>query len=457
MKRMSALTYNFGIKLRIYPSSQQKKMIKQNYDAQRFTYNEYVGVNRSIYQISKTSRVRQLHGNLPFASPLLNNHEAEQANLLIKLRERIATVTNLKHTYVFLQNKELDSLALANAKQNYKKAWSNYHRIGHGIPQFHKKSNEWAYQTNSMYINNPKHPKKDAYLTNGTVRFIDLHHIRVPKLGILRVADLRNLVKERISKQIPTRIGTVTIKKTATGDFTLSLQLASDVPFVKYLPKNGQAIGIDLNLDNFLTESNGSMVNNPRYYRKSKKKLAKLQRILNRRERRAKKRKCKLANAKNYQKQRKKVAKLQAHIRQQRQNFLHLLSTTLIKNHDLVVAEELRSKNLLKNHKLAQSISDVGWRTFLTMLSYKANLYGKEFHTIDPKYTTQRCSHCGTIMGHNGYDKLTLKDREWTCPICQTHHIRDWNAAINIIEKHLGIWSNRDIDEQVQNKIKQRY
>ena len=142
MKRMSALTYNFGIKFRIYLSSQQKKMIKQNYDAQHFVYNEYVGVNRSIYQISKTSRVRQLHGFLPFASPLLNDHEAEQANLLIKLRERIATTTNLKHTYAFLQNKELDSLALANAKQNYNKAWSNYHQIGHGIPQFHKKKKQ---------------------------------------------------------------------------------------------------------------------------------------------------------------------------------------------------------------------------------------------------------------------------------------------------------------------------
>ena len=217
MKRMSALTYNFGLKLRIYPSSQQKKMIKQNYDAQRFVYNEYVGANRSIYQISKTSRIRQLRGFLPFASPLLNDHEAEQANLLIKLRERIVTVTNLKHTYAFLRNKELDSLALANAKQNYNKAWSNYHQIGHGILQFHKKSNEWAYQTNSMYVNNPKHPKKDAYLTNGTVRFIDFHHIRVPKLGILRVAGLRDLIKERISKQIPTRIGTVTIKRTAAG------------------------------------------------------------------------------------------------------------------------------------------------------------------------------------------------------------------------------------------------
>ena len=104
--------------------------------------------------------------------------------------------------------------------------------------------------------------------------------------------------------------------------------------------------------------------------------------------------------------------------------------------------KELRSRNLLKNHALSQAISDVGWRKFLNMLTYKSKLYGKEFITIDPKYTTQRCHQCGTIMGHNGYRKLRLTDREWVCPMCQTHHIRDWNAAINIIEKAQGIWSN---------------
>lgn len=96
----------------------------------------------------------------------------------------------------------------------------------------------------------------------------------------------------------------------------------------------------------------------------------------------------------------------------------------------------------MKNHALAQSISDAGWRTFLTMLEYKANLYDKDFITIDPKYTTQRCHHCGSIMGQNGHKKLTLNDREWTCPICHKEHIRDWNAAINILEKVQGIWSN---------------
>ena len=108
----------------------------------------------------------------------------------------------------------------------------------------------------------------------------------------------------------------------------------------------------------------------------------------------------------------------------------------------MVVAEELRSKNLLKNHALSQAISDVGWRSFLNMLAYKARLYGKEFLTIDPKYTTQRCHACGSIMGQNGYPKLKLKDREWTCPKCHHYHIRDWNAAINILEKEQDKWQN---------------
>lgn len=135
-------------------------------------------------------------------------------------------------------------------------------------------------------------------------------------------------------------------------------------------------------------------------------------------------------------------------IRRQRQDFLHILSTALIKSHDLVVAEELRSKNLLKNHALAQSISDAGWRAFLSMLECKANLYDKEFITIDPKFTTQRCHHCGSVMGQNGYKKLTLNDREWTCPVCHKEHIRDWNAAINILEKGQGIWSNPTRNKQ---------
>jgi putative transposase len=90
---------------------------------------------------------------------------------------------------------------------------------------------------------------------------------------------------------------------------------------------------------------------------------------------------------------------------------------------------------MLRNHALAMSISDVGWRTFLSQLEYKAKLYGKTFLTVNPRNTTQTCSNCGTVL--KGDDKLTLAQREWTCPKCNIHHIRDWNAAKNILNKGL--------------------
>ena len=442
MKRMSSLAYHFGVKLRFYPSSKQKKIIKLNYDAQRFVYNSYVGRNRSNYHAKHYLAVRQYQA-MPFAFSTLNSYEAQLAEKVVANNELLAKPRNIRDAYNFLRVKEIDSLALANAIQNYQKAWSNYRKIGHGIPTFHKKRSDWSYQTNCQY---PKQP--EAFLDNGTARFIDAQHVKLPKLGIVRIAGLRKLIKERLLNHIPTRIGTVMIKKTADDQFYLSMQLGSDIAFVKALPKTQSQIGIDLNLDNFLTDSNGSMVANPRFYRKTKKKLAHAQRVLSRRQRRAKKEGRNLRLAKNYQKQRLVVAKLHDKIRRQREDFLQVLSTALIKNHDLVVAEELRSKNLLKNHALSQAISDVGWRSFLNMLAYKAKLYGKEFLTIDPKYTTQRCHQCGSIMGQNGYKKLNLKDREWTCPICRTYHIRDWNAAVNILEKGLGKWQNPKIKEK---------
>ena len=109
---------------------------------------------------------------------------------------------------------------------------------------------------------------------------------------------------------------------------------------------------------------------------------------------------------------------------------------TVEKGHDLVAAEELRSKNLLKTHALSMFISDVGWRAFLSMLEYKAKMHGKVFRAVNPRNTTQTCSHCGHVL--TGENKLTLDDREWTCPVCGTHHLRDHNAAKNILAKALA-------------------
>ncbi|WP_235805906.1 RNA-guided endonuclease InsQ/TnpB family protein, partial [Levilactobacillus koreensis] len=223
------------------------------------------------------------------------------------------------------------------------------------------------------------------------------------------------------------RIGTTTVSMDAVGHYFVSMQIGSEHPFVSEQSVIKSKVGIDLNLENFLTDSNGQVIDNPHYYRTIRGKLAKAQRKLSRRARRAKKSQRRLSESKNYQKQRLLVAKLQLKVANQRKNFLHHVSTALIKNHDLVVAEELRSKNMLRNHALAMSISDVGWRTLLGMLAYKADLYGRKFLTIDPRNTTQTCSDCGYVMA--GKNKLTLADRKWTCPNCGVFHVRDHNAA----------------------------
>ena len=410
MKSMAQLEYHYGLKMRCYPSDQQKQIIKVNSDASRFIYNEMVAIGKELWQLSRVK--------LPIDT-------VQDRIKQLTMRQNAKQMSN---HYQFLEDKRIDSLTKANAIQNYRKAWNSFRKVHTaGVPKFHRKSYRWRYQTNCQYPG-----QKTALLTNGTVCFLDNSHVKVPKIGQLRVAGSQARLLKRMCE---TRIGTVTLTKDPADHFFLSMQLASDKPFVKESKTNHGHIGIDLNTDNFLTDSEGNTVPNPQYYRTIKDKLAKEQRILSRRQRRAKKEHRSLRDSKNYQKQRLLVAKLHAKVMNQRHNFLQQISTALIKNHDLVVAEELRSKNMLKNHALAMSIADVGWRSFLNMLAYKADLYGRQFITVSPKNTTQTCHDCGFVMGSGGTKKLTLADRKWTCPQCHTHHIRDHNAALNILEK----------------------
>ena len=413
MKSMAQLEYHYGLKMRCYPSDQQKQIIKVNSDASRFIYNEMVAIGKELWQLSRVK--------LPIDT-------VQDRIKQLTMRQNAKQMSN---HYQFLEDKRIDSLTKANAIQNYRKAWNAFRKVhATGVPKFHRKSYRWRYQTNCQYPG-----QKTALLTNGTVCFLDNSHVKVPKIGLLRVAGSQARLLKRMCE---TRIGTVTLTKDPADHFFLSMQLASDQTFVQVVKTTQDPVGIDLNTDNFLTDSNGNIVPNPQYYRTIKGKLAKEQRILSRRQQRAKKEHRSLQDSKNYQKQRLLVAKLHAKVMNQRHNFLQQISTALIKNHDLVVAEELRSKNMLKNHALALSISDVGWRTFLGMLAYKAKLYGRRFITINPRNTTQTCRDCGFVMGTNGTDKLTLDDREWTCPNCGVHHVRDWNAAKNILDKGIA-------------------
>ena len=465
MKSMSKLSYHYGIKMRIYPSYHQRQLIELNGNVSRTIYNKLVALNQELHKLRQTRHhddyyklieylVTNKQIDYTFAQFMIDHHwvsaktiqQAKAKHCYAYVGNECITVNqqrinqlesrknmrNLSNHYVYMQNADIDSLAKANASQNYQKAWKMYQNLyGSGIPQFHKKSYSVKYQTNCQYAKNDV-----MTLFSGSACFVDRKHIKLPKIGKLRVSG-SNYHKLLNRKDV--RIGTVAVQRDNTDCYYVSMQLGSDQPFINQVTFTGEKLGIDLNTENFLTTSDGDEIDNPRYYQRKLKRLKSLQRVLSRKQRRAKKEHRNLRGCRNYQKQRFLVAKLQKQVANQRLSFVNRTVAELINSHDLLVAEQLQSKNLLKNHALAQSISDVGWRLFLQKLQTKGNLLGKQVILVNPKNTTQTCSVCGYICGSDErHAKLTLRERKWTCPACNTEHVRDVNASINILHKGIA-------------------
>jgi putative transposase len=201
------------------------------------------------------------------------------------------------------------------------------------------------------------------------------------------------------------------------------------------LPKTDSAVGIDLGITDFAVLSDGSRNDNNHFTRQMEERLRREQRKLARRALAAEKRGVPLSEARNYQKQRRKVARLHERVANQRNEFLNKLSTEIVKKHDIICIEDLNVKGMIRNHKLAKSISDVSWTSLVSKLRYKAAWYGKEVIRIGRWFpSSQICSECGHKDG-----KKPLHVREWTCPVCHAHHDRDVNAARNILAEGLRI------------------
>ena len=431
MRPCKEMPYHTGIIFRIYPSNEQKHTIDVNDGAGRFVYNRLVALNRERYRLSKyADLIPAYQERIDYIDSILRCPDKTLAQCL-------------KNSAPFLYDKLVDSLAVENAVINYRQAWDNYFNIpGTGVPTFHKKGYCQSYQTNAQY------PKDAKSINESNVKFLDKKHIQLPKLGRIRIAGSESRILELIDRP-DTRIGTITIWKDAVGRYYVSLQISSENRFVENLNMTESSVGIDLNIENFLWDSNNNVIENPKFHKNMKTKLAKAQQSMARKSKQAKKDKRNLSDCKNYQKDRIRVAYLLSKIGARGDNFRHVVSKRYVENQDLIVAEDLKVKNLLKNHRLAFSISECGWSDFLDKLEYKAEMYGKEFIKVPPMYTTQTCSKCGYVM--KGDQKLKLGDREWVCPNCGEYHIRDYNAAKNILAAGVAALSDEAPACQVGN------
>jgi len=215
---------------------------------------------------------------------------------------------------------------------------------------------------------------------------------------------------------------TVTITKDKASRYFLSILVEEDI---KHLPRVKKQVGLDLGLKSMVITSDGEHVGNPRYRRSDEKKLAKAARRLSKKKK----------GSKNRAKARLKVAKAHAKIADRRRDYQQKLSTRIIRENQTICIESLQVKNMVKNHSLASSISDVGWSEFTRQLEYKAEWYGRTLIKIDKWYpSSKRCHCCGHVL-----DSLSLDERFWMCPECKAFHDRDINAAKNVLAAGLAV------------------
>jgi len=241
------------------------------------------------------------------------------------------------------------------------------------------------------------------------------------KGGRLYVQNV-GLLKIKIHRVLKGEINTVTIKRECGKWYVVF----SNTVEIKPLPVSDRTVGIDVGLESFAVTSDGEYIENPRYLREAEVVLRVAQRSVSRKKK----------GGSNRRKAIRLLAKKHLRIKRQRADFAHKVSDNLVKNYGRIAVEDLRIKNMVRNHHLARSISDAGWGQFVSILSYKAEYAGREFVQVNPNGTSQICSGCGATV------KKSLSTRVHNCPACGLSLNRDFNAALNIKRLGLSLWDS---------------
>ena len=358
-------------KYRIYPNSGQKIQIAKTFGCCRFVYNRTLAYRKGIYEKEKKS----------VSKTDCNNYCNRE----------------LKKDYEWLR--EVDKFALTNAIYNMDCAYQKFFREHAGYPKFKSK-----HDSHKSYTTN---------YTNGNIT-VDFENgrVKLPKL---------KAVKAKLHREFRGQIKSATVSQAFSGKYYLSILVETEH---KELAHTNDSIRIDLGIKDLCITSDGKKYENPKIIRRYEKKLARLQRQLAKKEKRSQ----------NYYKIKKKIAICHEKITNTRKDYLHKMSHEIISENQVIVSEDLQIKNMVKNHHLAKSISDVSWYELTRQLGYKAEWNGRKYIKINTFYaSSQLCSVCG-------YQNTEIKDlsiREWLCPGCGAKHDRDINAAKNILAEGL--------------------